>query len=69
MDRDLAAQLIRAAVATADQVNVLVALIEKVVEDEQRAALRQCAGNLMEGLYDLMAPILRQHPDLDPYKT
>jgi hypothetical protein len=69
MEKAVAARLIEALVGLDAPINALDALSAEIPDMEERKSFRLALGNLMGQIYgDLMIPILRQHPDLDPDK-
>jgi len=44
-------------------------MISKLPDTNEQKQLRRCLGELMNANFDLMLPIIRAHPDLDPDKS
>lgn len=69
MDRRIAEQLIDLALALDGPLNQATALSLQIEDLEERKAVRRVIGETTGRLYtDLMVPIIRQYPDLDPEK-
>lgn len=67
MDRNLAAALMEQLVALSAPLNALTELSFQIPDAEERSALRKAVGGVMGIVYtDLMRPLIRQYPDLDP---
>jgi hypothetical protein len=66
MDKDLAGRMIKAVLSLKDPLNGLAAVIEEIPDETEKPAFRRHWATLAAGLYDLMVPIVREHPDLDP---
>ena len=67
MDRAIAADLIRLYLAAGEPLNEATSLISQLPDREEQMRLRRPLGELMAALYiDLIRPIVRDYPDLDP---
>jgi len=70
MDRNVAEKLMSELVALGEPLNAATTLTAQIVDEGERAAIRKVLGDLMSHVYlDLMRPIIRQYPDLDPDRT
>jgi hypothetical protein len=66
MERDVASQLIQLCLRMHDELGKADALAEQMDEVAKRS-YRKAIGNLIQEIYiELMRPIIRQYPDLDP---
>ncbi len=69
MDRAIGERLMERLLALTAPLNDAVALIEQIGDERQRLELRRGIGEVMGRVYtDLMVPIIREYPDLDPDK-
>ncbi len=69
MERDLAVRMIEVVQTVTEPLNRLAALTEQIVAEDERRDFRRRLAQIMGDIYpDLLTPILRQYPDLDPYK-
>lgn len=69
MDRKIAEQLIDLALALDGPLNQATALSLQIEDLEEQKAVRRVIGETTGRLYtDLIVPIIRQYPDLDPEK-
>ena len=67
LDKDVAKRILDAALSAGNALNALVASCDFVDDVTTRSAFRAAVGNAMGTIYtDLMIPITRQHPNLDP---
>ena len=67
MDRSVAELLMKDMLAMSEPLNSITILCERIGDTEERKTFRRGVGQLMDKLYaDLMLPIIRQYPDLDP---
>ena len=69
MERRLAQRIIGECVAFDVPFTALDAFSNEIADPTEKKAFRLALGNLMAQVYvDLMVPILRQYPDLNPDK-
>ena len=69
MNRDLAARMVEVAQSMAEPLNRLAALTEQITDEDERRDFRRRLAQIMGDIYpDLLTPIIRQYPDLDPHK-
>ena len=69
MDKNLAEQLMNKLHSLDAPINDAVELVEQIPDEDERKRFRKGLGEMMGHIYtDLMIPILRQYPDLDPDK-
>jgi hypothetical protein len=69
MERPIAEQLIELLLALDGPLNKATELTEKITDLEERNAVRRGIGEITLRAYtDLIRPIVRQYPDLDPEK-
>ena len=67
MDRKTAELLMKELLALSRPLNSATAIVDKIADEEERNKLRREIGEVMGSLYaNLMLPIIRQYPDLDP---
>jgi len=67
MDRETATELIGLYLAAGQPLNRAMAAIAKLPDRDEQARLRRPIGALMSAIYvDLIRPIVREDPDLDP---
>jgi hypothetical protein len=67
LDRKIAEQLMDLALALDAPLNQATALSYQIDDIEEQKAVRRVIGETTGRLYtDLMGPIIRQYPDLDP---
>lgn len=67
MDRRVAEQLMKAFFDLSEPLNAATSLTSQIDGKEEQAAFRKGIGEIMNIAYvDLMRPIIRQYPDLDP---
>lgn len=67
MDREIARRLISFATALDEPLNEATALSEQISNIEERNAVRRAIASITGAAYsELIRPILRQYPDLDP---
>jgi len=70
MEREVAEELMRTLVAMNEPLNAATVLTEKIKSKDEQDSLRRVIGTLMQTIYiELMRPIIRQYPDLDPDRT
>ena len=69
MDRDTAERIVKAIEDLTPGLNTLDVLSEQITDEEERREFRRKLGNIMilTG-FDLLMPIVKQFPDLDPDK-
>jgi hypothetical protein len=69
MQQPLASQIIRGALSVGGHLNRLSDLIDGLPNEADRKEFRKSLGEAMAMLYtDIMRPIIKEHPDLDPDK-
>jgi len=69
MDRATAEQLMKSLLALDGPLNRATELTEMITDPEERKAMRRSIGELtLQAYTDLIRPIVRQFPDLDPEK-
>ena len=67
MDRRVAEMLMKDLRALSEPLNSAAALIEQISDKDEQILLRRGIGELMGRIYtDLMIPILKQYPEMDP---
>ena len=65
-----AQELMRSFMALGDSINAIAEKIENIEIEEDKKRFRKAISEIMGTLYiDLMLPIIREHPQLDPDKT
>jgi hypothetical protein len=70
MHRAAAESMIGKLLEVSQKLNELTEAIEQVPDLEERKRMRRPVGQLMGLLYtDLIVPIIKQYPDLDPDKS
>lgn len=70
MDRPVAKQLIDLLLSLDRPLNDATELSAKIADAEERKAVRRAIGEITARAYtDLIRPIVRQYPDLDPEKA
>lgn len=70
MERGVAEQLMKELLALSGPLNTATSLTNQISSKEEQAVMRRGLGELMNTIYaDLMRPIIRQYPDLDPDRT
>ena len=69
MDRATAEKLMAIYQKLSEPLNEAAEVIGTLRDQEEQKRLRRPLGELMQAIWlDLMQPIVRQHPDLDPDK-
>lgn len=69
MDRGAAERLMHAYMAINAALNDATPLTSQINDKGEQESVRSALGNLMQSVYlDLMRPLIKQHPDLDPDK-
>jgi hypothetical protein len=69
MQRDDAAKILQSALSLGNPINVLDSLVSQLPDSQEKTLFVQALGNIMGILTrDIVLPIVRQHPDLDPDK-
>lgn len=69
MDRAVAERLMKALLALDAPLNEAARLTETIADEGEQRAVRRAIGTVVAGIYaELMRPIIRQYPDLDPEK-
>jgi len=67
LDKTAAANLMNKLLELSTSMNTVAALIEKIDDEKQKLILRRGIADLMGAVYtDLMRPIIREHPELNP---
>lgn len=67
MDKEMAIALMSELKALAEPLNRATELAMQLSDQNEREAVLRSIGSIMDIAYvDLMRPIIRQHPDLDP---
>ena len=67
MEKEIAKRLIELAVALDDPLNEATTLTSKISDIEERKAVRRAIAEITGAAYsELIRPILRQYPELDP---
>jgi hypothetical protein len=70
MEKALANKIIQCALSIGEQLNRLTDLSDNVGDETEQREFRRKLGEIMGILYtDIMMPIIKEHPDLDPDKT
>jgi hypothetical protein len=68
IEREFARRLIDGALSLNDAFNKLDVLSEELPSDLKKTFRREL-GEVVAGIYtEIIIPIVREHPDLDPYK-
>jgi len=66
-DHDIAKQLIDTLDECSERINETIRLVQEKCSDDEFQAYRKAAGFVMGYLYtDVVAPIHKEHPDLEP---
>lgn len=69
MERDVAEQILNEFMALSQPLNAATEVATAIDEIDERNAVLRGIGDIMGRVYtDLMIPIIRQYPDLDPDK-
>lgn len=67
MDKTVAGDLMKTLLELSASMNTVAALIEKIDDEKQKLILRGGIADLMGAVYtDLMRPIIREYPELNP---
>lgn len=67
MDRITAEQLMRTLMVMNEQLNLATSHIGKINGKDEQESLRRAIGSVIQTIYiDLMRPVIKQYPDLDP---
>ena len=67
INREIAEPLMSQLLAMSAPLNRATELSQKIVEKDEREQFRKGIGEIMNIIYlQLMNPIIKQHPDLDP---
>jgi hypothetical protein len=67
MERHIAERLMQLYLKVSEPLNEATDLIDQIDSEEERKRLRQPIGRIIARTYtDLMIPIIREYPDLDP---
>jgi hypothetical protein len=68
MEKTVACEIMNAIRAAETPVNTLESLSEKITDEDERKAFRRRLAEVMIGYIDIERAIVRQYPDLDPYR-
>ena len=69
MDRNVAESLMSNLLALDEPLNSSATLVNQIPNKEEQKEFRRGIGEIVGRIYtDLMLPIIRQYPDLDPEK-
>lgn len=69
MDRETAVQLMRVYSQLSEPFNLATEIIGKLPDEEEQKRLRRPLGQMMADVWtELMLPIVKQFPELDPDK-
>ena len=69
MDRETAESLMASLLKLSEPLNSATHAINRISDKEEQAKARRVIGEIMNKTYtELMMPIIRQYPDLDPDK-
>ena len=66
MDRDLAERIVKGVMDLSAPFGVLDQLSTEIADPDTKRAFRYALGHLMSDTMDLLRPVLRQFPYLDP---
>jgi hypothetical protein len=67
MDRITAEQLMRTLMVMNEQLNLATSHVGKINGKDEQESLRRAIGSVIQTIYiDLMRPVIKQYPDLDP---
>lgn len=67
MEKVVAEKLMMELLNLSASMNTVAACIEKIDVEDQKLTLRRSIANMMMAVYtDLMRPIIREYPELDP---
>jgi hypothetical protein len=66
MDRDLAERIVKGVLDLSPPFDALDILSTEIADPDEKRAFRLALGNLMAGTMDLLRPVIRRFPDLDP---
>jgi hypothetical protein len=67
MDRTVAEKLMKDLMALTNPLNSATQATTQITDKEEQASFRRAIGEIMNSVYtDLMRPIVKQYPDLDP---
>jgi hypothetical protein len=66
LDRDLAERIVKGVMDLNAPIGALDKLGTEIADPDTKRAFRYALGDLMAGTLDLLRPVLRQYPDLDP---
>ncbi len=70
MDKEIARKLIEFAIALDKPLNDATALTGQISDTDERKAVRRAIAEITGTAYsELIRPILRQYPDLDPERS
>jgi hypothetical protein len=70
VERAIAEQLMHQIMAMNEPLNAAALLTERITDKAEHDSLKRVIGSLMQAIYiDLMRPVIRQYPDLDPDKS
>jgi hypothetical protein len=67
MERKVAEELMQALLSMGEPLNAATEATRNIGSQEEQESVRRTIGRVMDTVYvDLMRPIIRQYPDLDP---
>jgi hypothetical protein len=70
MDKSTARELIRLYLKAGEPLNEATEIIDKLPDAEEQKRLRRPIGELISNVYiELIRPIVREYPDLDPDRS
>ena len=70
MKRDVAEKIMQEMMDIGDSLNITTSLVEKIENKDECKNFKIPIGNIMGQIYtEIMIPIIKQHPDLDPDGT
>lgn len=70
MDRNVAELLMKSLLALGKPLNDATVAADQIIDEDERKNFLKILGRFMGNIYtELMIPIIRQYPDLDPDKS
>ena len=67
MKRDMAEKILQEMMGIGDRLNVATSFVDKIENKDECKKFKIPIGNIMGLIYtEIMIPIIKQHPDLDP---
>jgi len=69
VERSIAEKLMKLMLSIDEPLNIASELSRKIEDVEEAKLLRRGIGEILSKTYDVMVPIVRQYPDLDPTKN